>query len=183
MLNVYTFQKQILNPSKLDADLRANPTLGSVYNFFSIKGGEVEIHFKRNLTQAEFDVCGAFVNAFTDFSVYQSLYNFLSADIDPFCVGIFRRIRSRNIELGITQTNKTTEVLGFFQDYVLLPGRTRKISLKGTLDSGSLTSSIEMLNYYIAHPELYSDLAPFVTAERLTEMRTEIITYIQTVSP
>lgn len=183
MLNIYTFEKQIINASKLDGDLRAHQTLGPLYNFFSIKGAEVEIHFKRNLTQQEFDICGAFVNAFTDFSVFETLHSYLSASIDPFCISIFRNIRAKNIELGITQTNKTTEVLGFFQDYVLLPGRTRKISLKGTLDSGSLSSSIEMLNYYIAHPELYADLAPFVTVERLTQMRTDIINYIQSVSP
>jgi hypothetical protein len=43
------------------------------------------------------------------------------------------------------------------------------------LDANSLTVTIELLTYYIAHPELYADLNPFITAERLTTWKNMII--------
>lgn len=45
-------------------------------------------------------------------------------------------------------------------------------------DTGPLTETVALVDYYVAHPELYSDLSPFVTAERLTSWKNKILAYL-----
>lgn len=72
-------------------------------------------------------------------------------------------------------SGKTLEVLGFFEERFTLLGKTRAVTIQGSLMTGSLTVTIEILNYLIANPSLYSDLNPFVTSARLTAWRDKII--------
>lgn len=178
MLNIYEFSKTILNPSKFDRDLKAHAVLGPVYSFFNIRGSDVEIHFSRNLVQSEIDACALFVNTFSDLSVLDTLNNYLGQTIDPFVYTLLKEIRAENISWGITQLGKTGEVLGFFETPIVLPGKVRAITLKGSLDTGSLTETVALVDYYVAHPELYSDLSPFVTAERLASWKNKILAYL-----
>lgn len=175
MFNIFNFTKLVTNTSKLDNELRSNPSFGSLYNFLSIKGDQLQIHFTQNLNQPQIDELSAFVSDFSNVSVKDTLQAYLEGDIDPFVKDLLLEIRAENIEMGITQAGKTLEVLGFFEDHVLLPGKTRAVTLQGSLTTGSLTVTLEILTYLIANPNLYSDLNPFVTAARLTAWRDKII--------
>lgn len=175
MFNIFIFTKVVTNMSKLDREIKLNATFGSLYSHINLKGDQVEIHFTANLNQTQIDALSAFIAAFSNVSVYDTLNAYLRSDIDPFVTDLLIRIRAENIELGITQAGKSLEVLGFFDQQWTLPGKTRSISLKSTLDTASLNVTIELLMYLIANPDLYSDLSPFVTATRLTEWKNKII--------
>jgi len=175
MINVVSVNKEITNTEKLIREIKANVIIGSLYNYLNIKGNDVEVYFNRNLIQTEIDECTNLVNNFVNTSLYDYLYNYLKMSIDPFVDELLITIRAENIELGISQSNKTTEVLGFFEQQHMLPGRTRSVSLQGSLNTGSLTVTIEILNYLIANPNLYSDINPFVTTDRLTIWKNKII--------
>lgn len=175
MFNIFIFTKVVTNMSKLDREIKLNATFGSLYSHINLKGDQVEIHFTANLNQTQIDALSAFIAAFSNVSVYDTLNAYLRSDIDPFVTDLLVRIRAENIELGITQANKTLEVLGFFEEHVTLPGKTRSVTLQGSLMTGSLTVTIELLTYLISNPALYADLNPFVTATRLTEWKNKII--------
>lgn len=179
-MNILTFIRVVLNATKLERDLKANATFGSLYNFMCVRGDELQLHFKQNLNQIQIDAVSAMINNYSDISVYDNLKTYLSTKIDPFVDSLLEDIRAKNMEMGITQAGKTTDVLGLFELPIMLPNKTRTVSFKGSLDTGSLTVTMEIATYLIAHPELYSDLAPFVTVERITEWRTKIYTYLTT---
>lgn len=175
MFNIFTFTKSVTNPSKLDRELRANVTFGSTYNYCSTSGDQLTVYFTQNLNQEQIDALSVFVSAFSNVSIYDTLYAHLKSNIDPFVEELLISIRAENIELGITQSGKTLEVLGFFEEHITLPGKTRSVTIQGSLTTGSLTVTIEILNHLIANPSLYADLTPFVTAARLTSWRDKIL--------
>ena len=175
MFNIFTFTKDVTNMTKLDRELRANTSFGSLYSHANVKGNQIEIHFTSNLIQTQIDAVSSVISAFSNVSVYDTLYSHLKSSIDPFVEELLISIRAENIEMGITQSGKTLEVLGFFEEHVTLPGKTRSVTIQGSLTTGSLTVTIEILNYLIANPSLYADLNPFVTAARLTTWRDKII--------
>lgn len=177
-LNILQFNKAIQNASKLQRDLKSEETAGSVFDFINIKGNTIEIHYTQNLNQTQIDAVSALVSTFSDISVFDTLYTYLGHQIDPFVEDLLRKIRAENMEMGITQSGKTLEVLGFMTEMVTVPNRTRPVSLMASLATSSLTVTIELLNYYIANPNLYSDLSPYVTETRLTEIRDEIVAYL-----
>lgn len=163
------------NPSKLDREIRANATFGSVYNYCSTSGDQLTVYFTQNLNQTQIDALSAFISAFSNVSIYDTLYAHLKSNIDPFVEELLIGIRAENIEMGITQSGKTLEVLGFFETPFALSGKVRAVTLQGSLTTGSLTVTIEILDYLIANPSLYSDINPYVTAERLTVWKNKII--------
>jgi phosphoglycolate phosphatase-like HAD superfamily hydrolase len=178
MFNIFNFTKLIANPAKLDLDFRNHATFKTLYNYINTKGTSLTVHFKVNLTQAQMDELTVFINAYSDFSVFDTLYKYINSDVRPFTDRLLIELQAKNIELGITQMNKTTEVLGFFEHAVLLPSRTRAVSLKGAFDTNSLTVVLELLVYYRANSYLYSDLTPFITDARLVEIYNKIATFL-----
>lgn len=174
-MNIITFNKVITNYTKLERELRASSVYGSVYNFMSLKGSELNLHFTQNLTQAQIDALSAYVAAYSDISVFDNLVTYLGREIDPFVLQLMTEIRAANIEMGITVSGKTAEVLGFFQQPITLPGKVRPVTLQSSLDTSSLTVTVELLTYLIANESLYADLSPFVTAARLDAWKTKIL--------
>ncbi len=177
-MNILEFTRTINNPSKLQRDLMAEETAGQYFSFINIKGNKIFAHYTQNLNQSQIDAVSALVGAFSDISVYDTIYNYLGQQVDPFVVELLRRVRAENIEMGITQSGKTYEVLAFMETSVIAPNRTRAVSLMSSLTTSSLTVTVELLNYYLDNPELYSDLSPFITQARLESIRDEIIDYL-----
>jgi hypothetical protein len=177
MLNIFLFTKLITNFSKFDSDIRLNPSFGSLYNFVNVRNDQVEIHFKQNLNQTQIDALSLFMSSFSNVSVVDTYKNYLGAEIDPFGKQMMLRIRAENISMGITQAGKTADCLGFFNHLVLLPGKVFPISFQMAFDSSSFYEVIALINYFLLpeNQNLYSTLTPFVTAERLTAWRTEVI--------
>lgn len=177
-MNILSFVKTITNPSKLDKDLRRDQTVGALYNFLLLKGDDLELHFKQNLNQSQIDYVSAFLATFSNVSVVDTLIDKLGKDVDPFVYSLLKEMRAENMAWGITQADKTADALGVFCLMLPLPNRLYPISLKDTLDTGSLTVTLEALDYLIAHPELYPNLSPFITAERLNSWKLKVYNYL-----
>ena len=166
------FNKTIINVNKLSEELKVlTPKFVSYYS----KGDYVQIAFSSNLIQSEVDAVSNKINTFVEVSITEQLKEYVETEISPFIRNLLFQIQAENISMGITQLGKTGEVLGFFEDRILLPNRVRAISLKASLDTNSLTETIALLTHYIDNPNLYSDLSPFITADRLTDMRTKVM--------
>jgi len=177
VFNIFNFTKAITNFSKLDADLKANAVFGSLYSFVNVRGDQVEIHFKQNLSQGQIDSLALFVSGFSNVSVVDTYKNYLGAEIDPFGKAMMLKIRAENISMGITQAGKTADCLGFFNHPITLPGKLFPITFAQAFDSSSFYEVIALINYFLL-PEnqaLYSTLGPFISVDRLTLWRTEVI--------
>jgi hypothetical protein len=111
---------------------------------------------------------------FSNVSVVDTIIDKLGKDVDPFVDSLLREMRAENMAWGVTQLDKTADVLGVFCHPLPLPNRLYPISLKDTLDTASLTVTLEALDYLIAHPELYPNLSPFISAERLNSWKTKV---------
>lgn len=177
-MNILFFIKVITNANKLDRDLRADLTVGAIYNFLVIRGENVELHFKQNLNQSQIDYVSSFMSGFSNVSIKETIMAKLGDSVDPFVYGLLKEMRAENMEWEITQLDKTADVLGVFCLMLPLPNRLYPISLKDTLDTGSLTVTLEALDYLIAHPELYPNLSPFISAERLNSWKLKVYNYL-----
>jgi len=163
---MFTLQivKQIINISKLDNELKL---LNSKYLNLSTKGEELTFYFNETLIQEEIDNVYNLVNNFIEVDLAENLKIYVETEIKPFVDNLMYTIQAENIAMGITQAGKTFDVLGFFTEQIQLPNRTKKVSLKESMDSNSLTVTIELLFYFYNNPSLYIDLNPFITQERI----------------
>lgn len=177
-MNILTFNKLILNIPKLDKQLREHSTTKPTYSHLYSKGSTIDVHFTQNCSQAVVDAASSIVNNFVEVSVKDQLKDYVESEVTPFIQDFLYTIQAENIEQEITQLGKTSEVLGFFTQAIVLPGKTRAVSLKQTLDANSLNVTLELLNHYILHPDTYSDLSPFITTDRLVSWRDKIIEFL-----
>lgn len=171
-----SFNKLINNITKLDKELKA---LVAAYSYCSIKGSNLTLVFTNIISQADIDAVSNKVNNFVE----TDLVDYINANkvkpVNQWVTEFLQRITAENISMGITQAGKTADMLGFYQNYVLLPGKTFPITFKGTLDTGSLNVTLELVEYYLAHPELYPGLSPFIDQARLTAWKNDVIKYLQ----
>lgn len=177
-MNILNFIKTVTNASKLDKDLRKDALVGALYSFLVIKGDDLELHFTANLNQSQIDYVSSFVANFSNVSVVDTIIDKLGKDVDPFVDSLLREMRAENMAWGVTQLDKTADVLGVFCLPLPLPGRRYPLSLKQTLDTAALTVTLEALQYLINHPELYDGLAPFISVDRLNSWKTKIYIYL-----
>lgn len=178
MFNIFSFTKSITNTAKFHKDLSSHLSLGALYNFVNVTGDNVEIHFKQSLNQEQIDSLSVFVSAFSNTSVIDSLYAYLGATIDPFGEALMRKIRAENMAMGITQSGKTGEVLGFFNIKVFPnPNGVFPYSLEDAFESGSMYEIVNIIDYWLKPENVtqIAHLAPFITPERLTQWKIEII--------
>lgn len=171
------FDKTIKNITKLDKELK---DLVSVYQSISSKGSDIALTFSRILTQPEIDLVSNKINTFVETDLVQYLQSSKVIPVNNWVQSFLQRITAENIAMGITQAGKTADMLGFYQLYTLLPGSTLPCTFKGSLDTGSLNVTIALIDYYVAHPEIYSSLTPFVTPDRITAWKIDIIKYLTT---
>lgn len=169
------FVKTVSNVPKLDAELK---TLNAKYLYLLLKGSDLQLFFSSGLTQNEINVISNHINNFVEIDLIEELKDYVGTYVKPFVENCLYRIQAENIAMGITQAGKTYDVVAFFCAQVTLPNKTRAISLDNALSTNSLTVVIEILDYYIANPNLYTDLDPFITASRLTEWKGWIVDFL-----
>ena len=114
-MNILTFTKQVQNIAKMHREIQEDTSFGPLYNYLINKDDLLEIHFTDNLTQQQIDDCTNYVNTFVEVSVHDNLFQYLKKDVGPFIEDMMDDMSAENIEMGITATNMTTEVLGFFE--------------------------------------------------------------------
>jgi len=104
----------------------------------------------------------------------------LGARIDPWVIGFLKKTRAENIAMGITQAGKTFDAQAFFELPIALNPMfpDKKVSMLGVLFTGSLTLIPALIDYYIANPSTFDNLTPFVSAERLTSWKNEVLGFL-----
>lgn len=87
---------------------------------------------------------------------------------------------TQNIALGISAAGKTGAVLSLLSTRVIVDGESGEVSLLDTLYGvcPSLTVTVKIIDYHIAHMDDYSDLAPFISTERFTITKHRIQTFL-----
>jgi hypothetical protein len=178
MANILSFTKTIINLAKLDKQFHTDADLSTIYSHLYAKGDKLDLHFKVNLNQAAVDKASLLVNNFVEVSVREQLRDYIDNRVRPFVDEMMLDILAENIESGITQAGKTNDVLGFFNNPVLLSGNIYPISLAQALDTGSLYSALQLLDHYIANSGEFETLAPYVTVVRLQSWKSKIITFL-----
>lgn len=176
MINTIEINKNIINISKLDLELRTDSITKTQYQYVTKKGELLILAFSGSLSQNLVNKASQIVNNFIEIDIGQQLKEYVQKTIAPFIEDLMYQIQAENIQMGITQAGKTSDVVSFFTEKFVLPGKTRGVSMKATLDSNSLNVTIDLMTYLISNPELYSDLNPFITADRLSAWRSKIIT-------
>lgn len=177
-MNKLTFIKTVTNFSKLETELKKEPESGSIYSYVTVKGNELSVYYKHNLSQIQIDAVSGVVNNFSNISALDEMYSYLGGVIDPFGEKLMRRIRAENILLGITQSGKTGEVLGFFNVKVKPNGtEVFPYSFEDAFESGSMYEIIKIIDYWLKEENVsqISHLSPFITPQRLNDWKLEIV--------
>jgi hypothetical protein len=172
---ILSFTKSVANTNKLDLELRI---LNSKYNSLVLKGDALQLIFDSSLTQAEVDAVSNKINTFVETDISVELQTYIEKEVRPFIDKMMYQIKAENILMGVTQYGKTVDVLGFFNEKITLPTKTRAVSIKDALSDDSLYAVVDLLNYYLDNPSLYSDLSPFVTGDRITQWKNKIVEFL-----
>ncbi len=104
----------------------------------------------------------------------EALAAYLNNSVYPFTQALIMKFAAENIANGITQSGKTGHTLSLFSRFYPVPSEEFPNSLKNCFDTGSLYLAINVLDYLIINPAYYTDLSPFITITRLTELKTSI---------
>lgn len=138
-----------------------------------IRESDFILVFDGALSDVEHTELNRLVAAHEHITSAQSVQNYLSGLVEPFIEDLIQSFLAENIVLGITQAGQTDGVLGLFEDRVDI-GAIRPVSLKGCFDTASLYSALKVLDFHRENIEAYSSLQPFVTGERLLDMKNKI---------
>jgi hypothetical protein len=165
---MFSFQvtRNVANISKLDNELRL---LNPKYLCLSAKGDDILLSFSASLSQAEVDAISGHINNFVEYSVVDEFKFFLDTKIDVFIRAWVTKIRAENLEMGITIGNGMYEFLSVTETCLDVRGTGRKVSLLGSLQTGTLSVAIQILTYMRANPSTYQAASPFFNDERLAE--------------
>lgn len=146
---------------------------------FKHENGWVHVYVNSELTTSEYTSLQDSITEHDGQPVMHSLITaHLNRDVQPFIKKLMDDEAATNIELGITQLGKTVDVLGLIVERHTLPGKSKAISLKDTLDTGSLYASLEVLQYIRDNTSIYTGLTPFITDARLLAMKNKIETFL-----
>lgn len=96
---------------------------------------------------------------------------------------LMNEFAGENVGMGITQSGLTPNVLAVMEEQVEFDPINKagiKISVMGTISSGSLYETTKVIDYHIAQANLgnYDNLAPFITSTRLTEFKGKIMGFL-----
>jgi hypothetical protein len=118
---------------------------------------------------------GIFNDGFSDITIgAANVGAYLDITITPFIKDLMRNFAASNISLGITQAGKTGHLLGLFTKQYDVNSNGLPISLKDTFDTGSLYESIKIIQHLRDNPTEFDGLSPFVTDEKLHQMKNAI---------
>lgn len=100
-----------------------------------------------------------------------------------FGASLIRDFGAENVAMGITQLGKTADVLSVMEDRIEIDPVNKpnvKVSVMGTISSGSLYEAINAIDHHIAKADAgdYNHLAPFITGTRLTDFKNKILSHL-----
>jgi hypothetical protein len=170
----HTFNK-LVNSSRIKIEIAAS-NLPEISHINTINNTS-EIFFLEELTEAEENILSVIVNNHVFATAPEQLAQYLSHNVFPFVNNLLITFAAENIALGITQAGKTADVLGLFQKPFDI-GASHLVSLKASLDTGSLYVARDVIQYVRDNPGEYTGLSPYVTDSRLLKMKNDIEAFL-----
>lgn len=98
--------------------------------------------------------------------------------IKTFVDDLLVTIIAENIYMGITQAGKSGAVLNVVNKKVEVSSAPFPVSLFESLTNLTLTVTIDVINYHLINIADYADLAPYIAADRLTNTKHKIQTFL-----
>lgn len=177
-MNTYEYSKtstltQNVNISKLEQEIKDSEILTSLMHL-NLIDGTIQVLFESELTLTENNILDALVENHEHITTPEYLRDYLNNEVHPASRLILDTFTAENIAMGITQAGKVAPLLAMFVDKV----PNLNVSLKDCFDTGSLYAAMEVLFYHETNIANYSNLSPFVTLERLQEMRAKIAAFL-----
>lgn len=167
-----------VSPDKLLQEIGAEPGITQTPSKLVKFGSNIIIEYDVALTGSEQAAQDAVVAAHQHITGAESLKVYLDTIVFPFIDNLINTFAAENIALGITQAGKTDDVLGLFDKKYPIDNPLRPVSLKASLDTGSLYTSIAVIGYLRSNPLEWSDLSPYITDSRLLKMMNDIEVFL-----
>lgn len=121
---------------------------------------------------------GGDVSSFTESIITSTtadqVQDYLDRRVFPFIKSIMNRFAAENVSMGVTQANKTGDILSIFSKQYPIASLGGSYSIKDTFDTGSLYGSLTAIQYIRDNPSEYAGLSPFITDARLLKMKNDI---------
>lgn len=134
----------------------------------------VIVVFNQQLTENQQSSLESIVDNHVRLTTVESLSIYLDNSVFPFVKSLINSFAAENISMGITQAQKTGHVLSLFTKRFPVPSSDFQNSLKDSFDTGSLYMSIAIIDYIRNNSSEFSGLSPFITDERLLNMKNKI---------
>jgi hypothetical protein len=168
----YNFNKSV-NPDKLKIELATAGLASTLTYINTVVGVSCELHFSSELSSGDQASLSALIDAHVPVTTAEGLATYLSSTIYPFVSKLIAAFASENIAMGITQSGKSDDVLGLFTKKYAVGNENFPVSLKDSLDTGSLYVALQILAHIRANEDV-SSLSPFVTDARIVILMNKI---------
>lgn len=160
MIN-YTYQLKDVNLIKLDSELKNIP------NFVGVTVSEnITIHFNIAPSEENLIEVSNIINSHVNSEDIKLIIKKRIENSILFANDLLVNFATENVLLGITQSGKTKEVADYLTN-LLRYGQ-----------SGSLYEVVNELDFLISSPPP-TELAPFITIERLTSLKNKTLEFLQ----
>jgi hypothetical protein len=180
MIYEYSIQNDTLGQfesSTLASQIRSS-AVASFFQHIESSGDLIKISMSQELDSSQVAFLTAVVNAHNGISTSESLKNYLQGSVFPFVTDLLTTFSAENIAMGITQAGKTGHVLSLFGKVYPVPNQTFQNSLKLSFDTGSLYVSLEIIQHVRNNPVEFEGLSPYITDQRLKEMKNKIESFL-----
>ena len=155
-----------------DAEVENLPKLSSEINsqlpYFlalSSHAGTIHVDFEYNLNLDQINLLYSIIDNFEDEPDLEEYVSEVASNADLFGHQTEQIFKQENIAMGITQVGKSKEVADF----------TERLGFY--LSKGVLTAAITEIDSLIANG-LPQDLEPFISEDRLLNVKTKIVNYM-----
>lgn len=144
----------------------------------------IKVMFFDTISTEDQNVVDYYWNTITPTTFQQTTEEYIKNVVIPNAKAFVSQLEgdfvAQNIALGISAAGKTGAVLGVISKQVVVEEDKPSVSILDSLYGvcPSLTVTVQVLDWHLAHMEEYADLAPFITTERFTAVKTRIQTYL-----
>jgi len=169
-----TYNKTIINKEKFTNQVSSFDN----YSHWSSFGTQLTVYLTSDFTtQQETDLDNLIAN-WIDYSTAESLVVYLDTSVFPFTKMLINKFAAENIAMGITQANKSGDLLSLFERPYPTASLGGSLSLKGCFDTGSLYEAVKIIQHIRDNSTEYDNMSPFVTDARLLSLKNEIEVFL-----
>jgi hypothetical protein len=99
---------------------------------------------------------------------------------EEFGKNLMSKFRGENIAMGITQAGMSGPVISVMTERIDVNNDGHPLDVKSTVETGTLYEAIKVIDHHIAKAQNgdYNSMIPFVTVDRLLQMKNDILNYL-----